>query len=48
MFAPDKAAPKYAKMTMGDLSRLRGEVNTQVDAAEQRWRALSDQLEMAA
>ena len=48
MFAPDKAAPKYAKMTMGDLSRLRGEVNTQVDAAEQRWLQLSEQLEMAA
>jgi len=48
MFAPDKAAPKYAKMTMGDLSRLRGEVNTQVDAAEQRWLELSEQLETAA
>jgi len=48
MFAPDKATPKYAQMTMGDLSRLRGEVNTQVDAAEQRWLALSEQLEMAA
>ncbi len=47
MFAPDKAAPKYAKMTMGDLSRLRGEVNTQVDAAEQRWLELSEQLETA-
>jgi ATP-binding cassette subfamily F protein 3 len=47
MFAPDKAGPKYAKMTMGELSRLRGEVNTQVDAAEQRWLALSEQLEMA-
>ncbi len=48
MFAPDKAAPKYAKMTMSDLSRLRGEVNAKVDAAEARWLELSEQLEMAA
>jgi hypothetical protein len=34
-------------MTMGDLSRLRGQVNTQVDAAEQRWLELSEQLETA-
>lgn len=48
MFAPDKAQPKYAKMTMGDLSKLRGEVNAKVDAAEARWMELSEQLELAA
>ena len=48
MFAPDKAQPKYAKMTMGDLSRLRGEVNAKVEAAEARWLELSEQLELAA
>lgn len=48
MFAPDKAQSKYAKMTMSDLSRLRGEMNAKVEAAEARWLELSEQLEMAA
>lgn len=48
MFAPGKAQSKYAKMTMSDLSRLRGEMNAKVEAAEARWLELSEQLEMAA
>ncbi len=48
MFDPAKAGPKYAKMTMGELSRLRGQVNSQVEDAEAQWLELSEQIELAA
>jgi len=48
MFDPAKAAPEFAKLTMTDLMLRRAEVQKQVDAAEEAWLEVSEQLEALA
>ncbi|MBN8483516.1 MAG: ABC-F family ATP-binding cassette domain-containing protein [Sphingomonadales bacterium] len=45
MFAPDSAAPDLRHLTMGDLSRRRGEVVKALEAAEQAWLEAAERLE---
>ncbi len=42
MFDPSTATGDDAKRTMGELSKLRGEIDKQVEAAEARWLAASE------
>jgi ATP-binding cassette subfamily F protein 3 len=48
MFDPAAASPELAKLPVGELSRRRAEVATQLQAAEARWLELSEQLERIA
>ena len=45
MFAPDSAAPDLRDLTMGELSRRRGEVVREIEQAEAEWLAASERLE---
>jgi ATP-binding cassette, subfamily F, member 3 len=48
MFDPAAAEPRYAKMTMSDLSIRRAEVQTRLEDAEAKWLEASEALETAA
>jgi ATP-binding cassette, subfamily F, member 3 len=48
MFAPDSAAPDLRDLTMGELSRRRGEVTRELERAEQQWVIASERLEQQA
>ncbi len=48
MFDPAKAAPDLARLTMGELSRRRGVVAGELEAAEAAWLAASEKLDAAA
>ncbi|MFM5949344.1 MAG: ABC-F family ATP-binding cassette domain-containing protein [Novosphingobium sp.] len=48
MFAPDSAAADLRDLTMGELSRRRGEVLKELEQAEQQWLAASERLERQA
>ncbi len=48
MFDPATAGPAEAKLTMGDLMRLRGEIEKKMEAAEAKWLEASEALEAAA
>ncbi len=45
MFAPTSAAPDLRDLTMGELSRRRGEVLRKLEQAEQQWLVASERLE---
>ncbi len=45
MFDPASAEPEFAKLSMGELSRRRGQVNDRLEAAEAAWLAASEALE---
>ena len=45
MFDPASASAELAKLTMGELSRRRGLLASDVEAAEAEWLALSEALE---
>ena len=45
MFAPDSAAADLRDMTMGELSRRRGEVMREFEQAERKWLEASERLE---
>ncbi|HEX8388422.1 MAG TPA: ABC-F family ATP-binding cassette domain-containing protein [Sphingomonas sp.] len=47
MFDPAGAEPRFARMTMGDLSKRRAEVQGRIDDNETRWLELSERLELA-
>jgi len=47
MFAPSDARADLAKLTMGELMKLRAEVAAKLEAAEARWLAASEALEGA-
>ena len=47
MFDPASAAPDLAKLNMGELSRRRGLIAAQLEAAEAAWLTLSEVLEQA-
>jgi ATP-binding cassette subfamily F protein 3 len=48
MFAPASAAPELRDLTMGELSRRRGEVTRELENAEQQWLIASERLEQQA
>jgi ATP-binding cassette subfamily F protein 3 len=48
MFDPSKAEAALAKLTMGDLSRKRAQVQTALEEAETRWMEASEKLEQVA
>ena len=48
MFDPSKAEAALAKLTMGDLSRRRAQVQTALEEAEARWMEASEELEKLA
>jgi len=48
MFDPSGAEPRFAKLSMGDLSKRRAEVQTKLEAAEARWLEASEALEIEA
>jgi ATP-binding cassette subfamily F protein 3 len=48
MFDPSKAEAALAKLTMGDLSRRRAQVQTALEEAETRWMEASEQLDQLA
>ncbi len=48
MFAPTSAAADLRDLTMGELSRRRGEAMKELEAAEAQWLAVSERLEQAA
>jgi ATP-binding cassette subfamily F protein 3 len=45
MFDPSGADPKFAKLSMGELSQRRAKVAAALETAEARWLELSEQLE---
>ena len=45
MFAPASAAAELRDLTMGELSRRRGEVLRELEKAEELWLAASERLE---
>jgi ATP-binding cassette subfamily F protein 3 len=45
MFAPASAAKELRDLTMGELSRRRGEVLRELELAEQQWLIASERLE---
>ncbi len=45
MFDPSSAGPKYAKLAMGALMKLRAELDDAVNEAEAKWLAASEALE---
>ena len=45
MFDPAGAEPRFAKLSMGDLSRRSGELQAQLHEAEAKWLAASEALE---
>ncbi len=45
MFAPGSALPELRDLTMGELSRRRGEVTRELEQAEQQWLIASERLE---
>ena len=45
MFAPDSAAKELRDLTMGELSRRRGEVTRELEQAELQWLTASERLE---
>ena len=45
MFDPAAAEPALGALTMGELSRRRGEITRELERAEQRWLAASERLE---
>ena len=45
MFDPAKATPELAKLAMGELSRRRGSLASEVEAAEAAWLAASEAVE---
>ena len=47
MFEPSTAAPKLAKLTMGELMKRRAELNEAIEVAELRWLEVSESLEPA-
>jgi ATP-binding cassette subfamily F protein 3 len=47
MFDPSTAAPKLAKLTMGELMKRRAELNEAIEVAELRWLEVSESLEPA-
>jgi ATP-binding cassette subfamily F protein 3 len=47
MFDPAGAEPRFAKLTMGDLSKRRAEIQGRIDDNETRWLELSERLELA-
>lgn len=48
MFDPDGAEPRFARLSMTDLSRRRAAVQEELDAAEARWMEASEALEQIA
>ncbi|MCC6925864.1 ABC-F family ATP-binding cassette domain-containing protein [Novosphingobium sp.] len=48
MFAPDSAAKELRDLTMGELSRRRGAIEKELEAAEQQWLEASERLESQA
>jgi ATP-binding cassette subfamily F protein 3 len=48
MFDPATAAPELASLPIGELSRRRAQLAAELEAAEARWLAASEQLEQAA
>jgi ATP-binding cassette, subfamily F, member 3 len=48
MFAPADAEPRFAKLSMSDLSKKRAEVQAKLETAEARWLEASERLEVEA
>ena len=48
MADPAKAAKEWAKLSMGDLSKRRGEVAAELETSEAEWLEVSEQLETLA
>ncbi|MFW2831578.1 ABC-F family ATP-binding cassette domain-containing protein [Sphingomonas sp. ID0503] len=48
MFDPSTAEPRFAKLSMGDLSRQRAALQSKLDDAEARWMEASEALEQVA
>nr|WP_314445246.1 ABC-F family ATP-binding cassette domain-containing protein [uncultured Sphingomonas sp.] len=48
MFDPSGAAPQFARLSMGELSRQRAKVAAALEEAEARWMALAEKLEREA
>ena len=48
MFDPASAAPEFAKLTMTELMKQRGEVKKAIEAAEVTWMEASEALEALA
>jgi ATP-binding cassette subfamily F protein 3 len=47
MFDPASAEPRFAKLSMGDLSKRRAEMQTKIDSSEAKWVEASEALETA-
>ena len=48
MFDPSTAAPHLARLSMSELSKLRGALEKRIEAAEARWMTLSEAIEALA
>ena len=47
MFEPGSAAPEFAKLSMGELSRRRGQLGSELEKKEAEWLELSEQANAA-